>query len=459
MNIRKTFWFSIPCFLLAAGCNASGILPVGQSITETAAATPTALPATLTPTLTRTSTRTLTPTVEPLDVIISRIVNGFSEESARNILVLVHPNLFFNLEQELAVFESDLRAENWVPVISTLQVNSPQELRQALETIYSRREFAGVFLVGDFPYAQMWGYPIKTPDDPGPADYYYMDLDGEWLDTNNDTFYDVHTNGQGDRDPEIFVGRLSASNVDLLDEPELDLMKAYFGRNHAYRTGNLATRNAAVYAAPADHHYGWYAWESAFWSKNEIKSMQALYPQTFAFIFNDRAHSWKQDEWASEFWLAGSTGEKTTAPATFMLSRLMGGGYDYLSIGIHGWQLAWAGLFTNKNVVDVHVSGGQLPILVVANSCSTGDFSTANSMGGVISMSGGMVFVGYSAISEMRWEEFVLWNKSLKENPIGEAFRELQEFATPAGYGPVARNANWIFLGDPTLRLRTDPPQ
>ncbi|MGB7539710.1 MAG: C25 family cysteine peptidase [Anaerolineales bacterium] len=454
MNGSKFLVVTIPFCLLLAGCANSGILPVWQTVTETATETPTTLPPTLTSTLTRTSTPTLTPTVEPLDVVIGRIVNGFSEDPGRNILVLVHPNLYFNLEQELAVFESDLRAENWVPVITTLQVSSPQEMRQALQTIYSQRAFAGVFLVGDFPYERMWGYPIKNPNEPGPADYYYMDLDGEWMDTNKDKFYDVHTNGQGDRDPEIFVGRLSASNVDLLDEPELELMKAYFRRNHAYRTGNLATRNAAVYAAPADHHYGWYAWESAFWSQNEIKSMQALYPLTFAFIFNERAHSWKEDEWASEFWLVGSTEEKTTAPATFMLSELMGDGYDYLSIGIHGWQLAWAGLFTNQDVVDVHTSGGQLPILVVSNSCSTGDISTADSMGGVISMAGAMVFVGYSAPSEMRWEEFVLWNKSLKEKPIGEAFLKLQDFATPFGYGAVTRNVNWILLGDPTLHLR-----
>ncbi len=456
MNGRKFLFVSIPFCILLTGCASSGILPVRPTITETATHTFTVPPPTSTPTQTRTPTRTKTPTEETLDVILARIVSRLSGEASRNILVLVESRLYYGLEKELAVLETDLRDENWIPVISTLPVGSGKDLRGALQQIYSQRAYAGVFLVGDFPYVRMWGYAIENDNQPGAADYYYMDLDGEWLDTNKDGFYNVHTNGQGDRDPEIFVGRLSGRNVSFLGESELDMLKAYFHRNHAYRTGNLSTRNAAVYAAPAGHHYGWDAPESAWWSQQEIKSMQGLLGSTYVFIFDDTKDPGEAGKWPGEFWLVGSPAEKTAVPAKERFREIMGEGYDYLSIGIHGWQEAWGlNFFANQNVEEVYSAGGKLPVFIVSNSCSTGDISYPNSMGNILTMAGTLVFLGYSAPAEMRWEEFVYWNESLAVLPVGPAFQELQAFATPSGYGPVVRNVNWILLGDPTLRLRT----
>jgi hypothetical protein len=456
MNGRKFLFVSILFCLLFSGCVRSGILPARPILADTTTLTFTSPSPTSTPTQTRTPTRTKTPTEESPDVLLARIVSRLSAEASRNVLVLVESRLYYGLEEELAVLETDLKNENWAPVLSTFPVNiSGRNLREALQQIYSQRAYARVFLVGDFPYVRMWGYSIENDNQPKAADYFYMDLDGEWLDTNKDGFYDVHTSGEGDRDPEIFVGRLSGRNVSFLGESELDMLKAYFHRNHAYRTGNLPGRNAAVYAAPAGHHYGWDAPESAWWSQQEIKSMQGLLGSTYVFIFNDTKDPGDAGKWPGEFWLVGSQAEKTAVPAQERFREIMGEGYDYLSIGIHGWQESWGSdFFTNKNVEEVSSAGGKLPVFVVSNSCSTGDISYPNSMGSILTMAGTLVFLGYSAPSEMRWEEFVYWNASLAALPVGPAFQELQAFATPSGYGPVVRNVNWILLGDPTLRLR-----
>ncbi len=390
----------------------------------------------------------------PSDVV-PKIIAALSRDS-RNLLVLVNPLLLDGLSEELAILETDLRIENWHPVISAFLVESPEAMRKGLQSVYSQQPFAGIFLIGDFPYPRMWGYPIENPDQPGAADYYYMDLDGEWSDADGDGFYDVHSDGQGDRQPEVFVGRLNAGNVPGLRRSELDMVKDYLHRDHAYRTGTLETRNAALYATYAHTLYGWVGAENSQWTRTEIlQSIQTLYPATDAFVFDESTDPEDSAGWSAEVWPVSDLNQKKTFPAHSKFMELMGFGYDYLSIGIHGTPEAWGpDFFTSRDAVSIYKSGGELPALIFSASCSTADLSAADNLGSILTMAGSLGFVGFSAPSEMRWMEFVSWNKSLVNSPIGAAFLALQADATPNGSGAVTRNVNWILLGDPTLRLR-----
>ncbi len=349
-----------------------------------------------------------------------------------------------------------MQTENWEPVISSLRVDSPDELRQVLQSIYVKKPFAGIFLIGDFPYPKMWGYPIENPDQPGAADFFYMDLDGEWSDSNGDGFYDTHSDGQGDRQPEVFVGRLNGGNVHALDQSELEMVKSYLHRDHAFRTGTLDTRNAALYSTYAHTLYGWVGAENAEWAKAEIlQSIQALFTDTYAFIFDETVDESDSGKWTAEFWPVSDLNRKTVVPAREQFREIMGGGYDYLSIGIHGTPEAWGPeFFTNRDVVSIYKSGGRLPVLIFSASCSTAAISRSDNLGSILTMGGTLVFVGFSAPSEMRWKEFVSWNQALADIPVGAAFMAVQGEATPGGSGAVTRNVNWILLGDPTLRLR-----
>jgi hypothetical protein len=453
MNFGNRLLLVISFCLLAAGCNPSGMITARRTDTATLTPTLTVPPSTATPTPTHTPTANATPAELSLEAAVADVVSALSGDSSRNVLVLVHPDLYHGLADELAVLETDLLSENWHPVISPFPTDSAQEMRQALQTIYSRRTFGGIFLIGDFPYVRLWGYEIQDGNQPGPSDFFYMDLDGEWLDTNGDSFYDIHSNGQGSRGPEVFVGRMDGSGVTLLGQSELEMAKTYLHRDHAYRTGNLPTVNAAVYAAPADHYYGWVDPASAGWAQHEIQSLQGLFGDTYAFIYDPTKES--SDEWTSEFWRVGSAEEKTDAPAKGRFFEIMGRGYDYLSIGIHSWEKAWGGdFFTNRDAAEVSENGGQIPVFIFSGACSAAKFSSANSVGGTLTMSGALVLLGFSASSEMTWEEFVLWNNSLAKYAAGPAIQILQKAATPSGSGPVTRNVNWVLLGDPTLMLR-----
>lgn len=64
-----------------------------------------------------------------------------------------------------------------------------------------------------------------------------MDVDGSWIDANNDDIYDTHTAGSGDMGPELYVSRLFTTTLDWADEETLLL--DYFDKIHKYNTGNL----------------------------------------------------------------------------------------------------------------------------------------------------------------------------------------------------------------------------
>jgi hypothetical protein len=64
-----------------------------------------------------------------------------------------------------------------------------------------------------------------------------MDVDGSWIDSNNDDIYETHTAGSGDMGPELYVSRLFTTTLDWANEETL--LVDYFNKIHQYNTGNL----------------------------------------------------------------------------------------------------------------------------------------------------------------------------------------------------------------------------
>jgi len=91
-----------------------------------------------------------------------------------------------------------------------------------------RHKLEGCLLVGDIP-----GALFEAGAEEFPTDLYYMDLDGLWMDSDNDIIYDGHS---GDVAPEIWIGRLKVPDV---AGDEASLLNDYFDKNHRYRIGAL----------------------------------------------------------------------------------------------------------------------------------------------------------------------------------------------------------------------------
>jgi hypothetical protein len=159
-------------------------------------------------------------------------VQSISDKMGRTVVyVLVNSTIYSSIKASLSQYATDATNSGFsVNIIETdeLSDKTPKGIRSFLKEALPHG-LVGCLLVGDISEAwyqtnEAWYFPV---------DFYYMDLDGVWTDSNNDTIFDGHS---GDVAPEIWIGRLKASNI---AGDEISLLKNYFEKNHHYRTGSL----------------------------------------------------------------------------------------------------------------------------------------------------------------------------------------------------------------------------
>ncbi len=162
------------------------------------------------------------------------------------VYVLVEPSVFGGIETSLDRYARDLESIERLSVgIYTVSTGNTTAIRLLLQQALPEG-LVGCLLVGDIPaaYHQYGDFSLTPPINITFAtDFYYMDLDGVWTDSNNDGVYDKHSGKFG---ADIWVGRLQPS---LVDGDDFWLLSNYFEKNHLYRTGNLVLpKRALVYA-------------------------------------------------------------------------------------------------------------------------------------------------------------------------------------------------------------------
>jgi hypothetical protein len=164
------------------------------------------------------------------------------------VLIVVNSSLYNQITTSIGQYSQDIRADGYQTLTYVTLGGTPEDLRNWLYGRYvSLNNVVGVSLVGDLPIAwwQSTFDPIQFP-----CNYFYMDLDGGWADTNQDGVYDDLT---GNNHPEIFAGLLHASNLTYTGQTEAQLMTAYFAKDHQYRrrTGYQTPHKVLRY------HDGW----------------------------------------------------------------------------------------------------------------------------------------------------------------------------------------------------------
>jgi hypothetical protein len=183
-----------------------------------------------------------------------------SRSDAPGIHVIVDERLAAPLQEELARFESDLVREGYTVEIESLPAASsmPPDIKAAIRARWQRTpSLSGVILVGGFA-APLFNKPARQGDPywhDHLADFYYMDVDGVWRDTDGDGVLDRHAAFDGNavlralswvseralpildrRKAEFWVSRIRADTLGQLGD-EMSLYRGYFSRNHAYRSG------------------------------------------------------------------------------------------------------------------------------------------------------------------------------------------------------------------------------
>lgn len=158
------------------------------------------------------------------------------------ILLVCDSVTFTTLSSEIIRYAKDIHnAYGSAVLIYSLTGATKEDVKQIILDNYSPGApfLSGVVLIGDIPYAEFCcpRYVLRTGNDSivwdrdqFPCDYYYMDLDGVWLDMNADGAFDSHT---GRIKPEIFVGRIYAN----IQTGKYDRMQKYFDKNHRFWTG------------------------------------------------------------------------------------------------------------------------------------------------------------------------------------------------------------------------------
>lgn len=171
------------------------------------------------------------------------------------LILLVEKSVEQPLAAEISRLEDDMRGEGWLVLRRSVSRSaSPPEVRKLIADIYyaDTAHVKAVFLLGHVPVPYSGNYvPDGHPDHRGawPADVYYADVDGVWTDVsvNNDTTVgqrpenmNVPGDGKFDQnslpsDVELMIGRVDLSNLPLYALSEVQLLRRYLDKNHAYR--------------------------------------------------------------------------------------------------------------------------------------------------------------------------------------------------------------------------------
>ena len=376
----------------------------------------------------------------PLEI---ELVRGPSHNSS-SVYVIVNSTLWTSggiaLQNRIDRFHSDIEATGFSVTTWKLLAGSPEGLRSWFASDLVPVGLVGCVLIGNIPSAwyQMFHDPPwdHSTYEEFPIDLFYMDLDGTWSDTlipnvappplsvpGTDGIYDVHVDGSGDVDPEIWIGRIKA---DDMADPEVDLIVNYLDKNHDYRTGSLTLPQRALVYVDDD-------WAPGTGVYNDVK---LAYPTST--LVNDKNTTKKSnylgrldDQWS---WV-------------HLMSHGNPGGHTFKILNATGHSV-WESVSVTWN--DYRT--GDYPVFFYnLFVCSGARFTSQNYLGGwcIFAPTYGLVAVGSTKTGSMG-NEGDFYDPLGDGETIGEAFKEwvdkTAETSRPWFYGMTV-------IGDPTLRV------
>ncbi|MHA1124342.1 MAG: hypothetical protein ACTSO7_09300 [Candidatus Heimdallarchaeota archaeon] len=200
------------------------------------------------------------------------------------VIVFVESGLWGNADIKAAVIQyvTDLNHSGYSPFLHTSSVASAGALRSLLISYYSIYAITGAVLIGDMPYAEFWhddsvaGFAAESFI----CDLYLMDLDGTWQDLlAGDGIFDSHSDGSGDIEPEIFVGRIDASSRILGSQSNAEDIIDLLSRAHSYRYGGVARNHDAIMYIDDDwaSQYSWPDWVDSIYPGKTTVNLPTTY--------------------------------------------------------------------------------------------------------------------------------------------------------------------------------------
>ena len=369
-----------------------------------------------------------------------QITNSFeirrmhSSQRDEAFLIIVNNDLYENIEQSLLVYQQDLADDGINSYIVVFDGTSPADLKQEILLYVQLQSIVNVVLIGNLPVAwyemfEDWNdNGIQDPDENWvefPCDLYFTDIDGIWIDFDENGILDYHG---GEQHPELGIGRIVVDNMDMLDASEWELVNSYFQRNHLFRSGVITS----YYTSLAYIDDDW-----AYWGNEYQQSMLLAYPSVE--LVNDI--------------------EETNA-GDYLNNRLISD-YELIQVHVHSGPDAHYFYYnsgSNYQLVNNYDIAAINPTAHFYNlfACSNSRYTTSNNMGGmyIYGNEHGLATVGSTKTGSMLgFTDF--YHPLSEDKTIGESLRLWWELnVDTASYSGWERAwfYGMIIQGDPSLR-------
>ncbi len=365
----------------------------------------------------------------------SEINRVSSNQRDEGVLIIVEPDIYLEITDAIATYQNDLANEGYNSFLVGFSGTIVFDMKIIMMLYFQEDNVRNVILIGDLPVAWFEMFEdfnnngIWDPDENWvefPIEHYFSDIDGAWEDTDNNGIYDYH---EGDKHPEIGIGRIIASNMSFLGSSEAELVNSYFQRNHLYRNGFLQNPDIALAYIDDD-------W--AYWGPEYQEAMQFVYPETE--LVNDINQTTAED---------------------YRTNRLTAD-YEFIQVHVHSGPDAhyfYENNGNNYNTVTNYQISYLNPTSYFYNlfACSNSRFTENNNMGGMYLLGNDYCLgtIGSTKTGSMLWFEDFYEPLSLDEN-LGEALRQWWEVSVDVGDDWMWQRA-WFYgmaiQGDPSLKL------
>jgi len=212
------------------------------------------------------------------------------------IILLIEESVRQAIAPEIDRLQLDLMRDGWQIYTETATMEeTPMEVRSRIQSLYAANPSINtLFIIGHVPVPYSGEIAPDTHfenhEGAWAADVYYGELDGNWTDnmvSNTSAQFDYNHNvpgdGRFDQDSipsgvELAVGRVDFFDMPAFAETEIDLLKAYFQKNHLFRNSfyNIPRRALVddnfgnTFAAPAAS--AWRNFAPMFGSENIVEA-------------------------------------------------------------------------------------------------------------------------------------------------------------------------------------------
>jgi hypothetical protein len=168
----------------------------------------------------------------------------------KRVLVLVNKTLYANPEVKERVdrYMQDIAAGHGCTVeIEELEGGSAVAIRDLLKSYYTNGGLDGAIQIGSLPvgWMEFKSDPFYGNYETWTCDHFYCDLDGQWVDADNNTYYDAHNPGSGDRGSEIFYARIDVKPMGSFGA-EVQMCCDYLDKDHNYWTSGIEIKKSAI---------------------------------------------------------------------------------------------------------------------------------------------------------------------------------------------------------------------